>query len=79
MTFQGSYLPQSDTYLGFTLLQRRRDFLGEDMPSARLASWWIAGMLLATVVLSIFLADVVITAGPGFIESLGSSLTGNGS
>ena len=73
----GLFLPLS--YLGFTLLQRRRDFLGEDMPSARLAPWWIAGMLLATIVLSIFLADVVITAGPGFIEQLGDSLTGNGS
>lgn len=64
----GLFLPAS--YLGFTLLLRRRSFLGEDTPKNPLASWWIGGMLLGTIVLTVFLATVVVEQGPGFIERL---------
>ena len=64
----GLFLPAS--YLGFTLLQRRREYLGEDTPKNPLATWWIAGMLLGTAVLTVFLATVVVEQGPGFIERL---------
>ena len=64
----GLFLPAS--YLGFTLLQRRRAFLGEDTPKNPLATWWTGGMLLATIVLTVFLATVVVEQGPGFIERL---------
>ena len=61
----GLFLPAS--YLGFTLLQRRRPFLGEDTPGRPLATWWTCGMLLATVVLTVFLATLVIEQGPAFV------------
>jgi manganese transport protein len=64
----GLFLPAS--YLGFTLLQRSRGFLGDDTPKNPLATWWISGMLLGTIVLSVFLATVVIEQGPGFFERL---------
>ena len=64
----GLFLPVS--YLGFTLLQRNRDFLAEDTPQGALATAWLAGMALATIVLTVFLATVVVQQGPGFIERL---------
>ncbi|MAH65178.1 MAG: hypothetical protein CMJ27_02125 [Phycisphaerae bacterium] len=64
----GLFLPAS--YLGFTLLQRDRSYLGADTPRNPLATWWIGGMLLGTIVLSVFLATVVVEQGPGFIERL---------
>ena len=64
----GLFLPAS--YLGFTLLQRRRAFLGEDTPRNPLATLWLGGMVLGTVVLTVFLATVVVEQGPGFIERL---------
>ena len=64
----GLFLPAS--YLGFTLLQRRRSFLGEDTPKNPLATLWIGGMLLGTIVLTVFLATVVVEQGPGFIGRL---------
>lgn len=68
----GLFLPAS--YLGFTLLQRRRSYLGDDTPTNPLAAWWTCGMLLATIVLTVFLATVVVEQGPGFIERLSGSL-----
>ncbi len=64
----GLFLPVS--YLGFTLLQRNRAFLGDDTPRGGLATAWLAGMALATIVLTVFLATVVVQQGPGFIERL---------
>ena len=64
----GLFLPAS--YLGFTLLQRNRSYLGDDTPTSPLATWWISGMLLATVVLTVFLAMFVVENGPGFIEDI---------
>ena len=64
----GLFLPAS--YLGFTLLLRSRAFLADDTPRNPLATWWISGMLLGTIVLSVFLATVVIEQGPGFFERL---------
>ena len=64
----GLFLPVS--YLGFTLLQRQRDFLADDTPRGGLAIAWLAGMAVATIVLTIFLATVVVQQGPGFIERL---------
>ncbi|MBC02445.1 MAG: hypothetical protein CMJ34_03945 [Phycisphaerae bacterium] len=64
----GLFLPAS--YLGFTLLQRNRAYLGDDTPTGPLATWWISGMLLATVVLTVFLAMFVVENGPGFIEDI---------
>ena len=69
----GLFLPAS--YLGFTLLQRNRSYLAEDTPSNPLATWWLSGMLLATVVLSVFLATIVIEKGPGFIDQVFSSMS----
>jgi manganese transport protein len=64
----GLFLPVS--YLGFTLLQRQRDFLADDTPRGGLAAAWLAGMAIATIVLTVFLATVVVQEGPGFIERL---------
>jgi hypothetical protein len=64
----GLFLPVS--YLGFTLLQRHRDFLADDTPRGGLATAWITGMVIATIVLTVFLATVVVQQGPGFLERL---------
>ncbi len=70
----GLFLPLS--YLGFTLLQRNRAYLGDDTPHGGLRMAWIAGMGLATLVLTVALASVVIERGPGFVEQLLGSLGG---
>ena len=62
----GLFLPVS--YLGFTLLQRNRAFLRDDVPRGGLATAWIGGMAVATIVLTVFLATVVVQQGPGFVE-----------
>ena len=64
----GLFLPVS--YLGFTLLLRNRALLGSDRPGGRLGIAWTTGMLLATVVLTVFLATVVAQQAPGFIERI---------
>ena len=64
----GLFLPAS--YFGFTRLQRNRVFLAQDTPRNPLATWWISGMLLGTVVLTVFLATEVIKSGPGFVEKI---------
>ena len=64
----GLFLPVS--YLGFTLLLRNRRLLGSDRPSGGLGAVWTIGMLLATVVLTVFLATVVVQQTPGFIEQI---------
>ena len=64
----GLFLPAS--YLGFALLQRNRSYLGADTPGNPLATWWIGGMLLGTIVLTVFLATVVVEQGPGFITRI---------
>lgn len=70
----GLFLPVS--YLGFTILLRNRRILGADRTGGGLGAAWTAGMLLATVVLTVFLATVVIQQAPGFIERIGSMLGG---
>ena len=64
----GLFLPVS--YLGFTLLLRNRALLGSDRPGGRLGIAWATGMLLATIVLTVFLATVVAQQAPGFIERI---------
>jgi len=48
-------------YLGFTRLQRNRDYLGDDLPSGAGGRFWIAGMCLATGVLTLFFLWYLLT------------------
>ncbi len=60
----GLMLPAA--YIGFILLQRSKRYLGENRPEGPLAKAWIVGMVVATLVLVVGLANVVITEAPGF-------------
>jgi Mn2+/Fe2+ NRAMP family transporter len=64
-------------YVGFILLQRSRAYLGKDRPEGTKGTLWVAGMILATVVLVAGLAKVVVQDGPGFIEQVQQALAGS--
>jgi Mn2+/Fe2+ NRAMP family transporter len=64
----GLFLPVS--YLGFLILNNRKRYLEGDEPRGGLRVAWNIGMLAATVVLTVFLAIVIIQQGPAFVERL---------
>ena len=58
-------------YVGFIILQRRRAYLGADMPTGTKGVAWLGGMLLATCVLVAFLGWFAVTRLPGYFEKFG--------
>ena len=48
-------------YLGFSRLQSNRDYLGDDVPAGLGGRFWIAGMWLATGVLTLFFVTYLAT------------------
>ncbi|MEE2674600.1 MAG: divalent metal cation transporter, partial [Myxococcota bacterium] len=48
-------------YLGFSRLQSNRDYLGDDVPAGLGGRFWIAGMWLATGVLTLFFITYLAT------------------
>jgi manganese transport protein len=56
-------------YVGFIILQRRRAYLGGDMPRGPKGMAWLSGMVLATAILIVFLGWYAITKGPQYIEA----------
>ena len=59
-------------YLGFIKLQRKPEYLGDDLPKGARGGAWLGGMVLATAVMIAFLGWYLVTKGPGFLERLGS-------
>lgn len=55
-------------YIGFILLQRSRAYLGKDRPEGPAASAWIAGMVIATVILVVSLVSAAAVEGPGYLD-----------
>ena len=48
-------------YLGFTRLQRNRDYLGDDVPTGAAGRFWLAGMVVATGTLTVFFLWYLVT------------------
>jgi hypothetical protein len=65
----GLFLPGA--YIGFVLLQRNRDYLGEDRPRGIKGGLWLTAMVVATLVLTASLAWFLVTQGPGYLERIG--------
>jgi hypothetical protein len=59
-------------YIGFFVLQGKRAYLGDDLPTGPRAVLWRAGMLLSTLVLVVGLVWFARNEVPAWIESLGS-------
>ena len=66
----GFLLPIS--YIAFALMQRKRAYLKDDLPTGPWANLWLAGMALATLVLVTFLGWFAITEVPIWIEKIGA-------
>ena len=64
----GLFLPAA--YIGFVLLQRRRDYLGDDTPSGIRGRIWLSAMVGTTLFLLVFLGWYVLTNGPGYLSRL---------
>jgi len=65
----GAMLPLA--YLGFLKLQLSRAYLGADRPRGLSGTLWVAGMVLATAVVVVFLGLYAIDRVPGFLRQLG--------
>lgn len=65
----GALLPL--VYVGFFRLQRSEAYLGADRPRGWIGTLWLAGIGLAVIVLTAFLALYVADKGPGFLRQLG--------
>lgn len=63
----GIFLPLS--YVGFLILNLNRDYLGADRVKGTKLVLWSIGMLLAVVVITAFLAIVLVNQLPGFIKN----------
>jgi len=57
-------------YIGILKMQRSRAYLGADLPQGRKAMLWQGLILLATLVLSVFLIWITVTAIPGWWRTL---------
>lgn len=57
-------------YVGFFILQGKRDYLGAHLPTGKGAVAWRAGMLLSTLVLVVGLVWFAVTEVPGWFESV---------
>lgn len=58
-------------YIGFIILQRKRAYLGDDLPRGPLGAAWIVGMLCSTGVVTVFLIWFLITNVPDWLEKIG--------
>lgn len=56
-------------YVGFIILQRRRAYLGDDLPTGLKGKAWLGGMVLATAILIVFLGWYALTKGPQYLEA----------
>jgi Mn2+/Fe2+ NRAMP family transporter len=65
----GAMLPLA--YLGFVKLQLSPAYLGADRPRGLRGTLWVAGMVLATAVVAVFLGLYAIDRVPGFLRQLG--------
>ena len=61
----GFLLPVS--YIGFAILQRKRAYLKDDMPSGWTGGLWMAGIVVSTLVLVVFLVWKAWTAVPEYL------------
>ena len=57
-------------YIGFFILQGKKAYLGDDLPTGWKASLWRAGMIISTLVLVFGLVWFARNEVPGWIESL---------
>ncbi len=64
----GLFLPAA--YVGFILLQRKRAYLGDDLPRGPKGLAWISGMVVATAILTASLIWGVWTKGPDYVRQL---------
>ena len=55
-------------YVGFIVLQRSRAYLGEDRPGGLGGVAWVAGMIVATLVLLGGLSTAIVKDGPGYLQ-----------
>jgi hypothetical protein len=69
----GAMLPLA--YFGFLKLQTSRAYLGKDRPEGWRQMLWIAGMVIATLLLVLFLGAYAIDEGPGFVTRVRSLFT----
>lgn len=71
----GLFIPLA--YVGFILLQRNRNYLGDDTPTGTKGKAWIGGMILATLTLVVGLSWAVYTKGPGYFTKLKDAFSGS--
>jgi hypothetical protein len=64
----GMLLPLA--YVGFVILQRKRAYLGDDMPTGARGALWMAGMVASTLVLVVFLVRYALTEVPAWLGAL---------
>jgi len=63
-------------YVGFIVLQRRRDYLGDDLPRGARGAAWLGAMVLSTLVLVAFLGWYAVTQGPAYFSRLTQAFSG---
>lgn len=57
-------------YIGFIRLQRKREYLGDDMPRGMLGALWLVGMIASTLVLVGFLTWFAARNIPAYLEQV---------
>ena len=65
----GVFLPVS--YLGFLILNLRKDYLGRDRPGVTSSAMWSIGMMLAIAAITGGLVSVLVLQLPNFLDQLG--------
>ena len=70
----GLFLPAA--YLGFTLLQRNKSYMGDDLVSGTRGRVWFGAMLAVTVFMVVFLAWYMIQYGPGYLDTYFNQVEG---
>jgi len=58
-------------YVGFIILQRKRAYLGDDVPRGARGAAWLAGMVVSTAVMIGFLGWFLVNEVPGWLERIG--------
>ena len=67
----GIFLPLS--YLGFLILNLRKDYLGADRPGVTTSAMWSIGMILAIAAITAGLVSVLVLQLPTFLEKFGGA------
>jgi Mn2+/Fe2+ NRAMP family transporter len=57
-------------YVGFILLQRNKNYLGEDTPEGARGRLWLSAMVATTLFLITFLGWYAVTKGPEYFNDL---------